>query len=34
LFDFLGKKDALMFPKTRKMDSIGELLGFIKISFG
>jgi len=32
LSDFLGKRGAEIFPKTRKLESLGELLGFIKIS--
>ena len=32
LSSLLGKRGASTFPKTRKMESIGELLGFIKIS--
>jgi CRISPR type III-A-associated RAMP protein Csm5 len=32
LTSLLGKRDAPVFPKTRKMEQVGELLGFVKIS--
>jgi hypothetical protein len=32
LTERLGKKGAPVFPKTRKMDQEGELLGFVKLS--